>query len=300
MLGNHLPEAVARGISGDALKHQGSGTDGEWAIDDIGVASDPTDVSGAPIGFTLAIVEHILHRHGCLQQVAARGVQDAFGFARGTRGIENKQWVFAVHPLRLTVITDRGGGFVVPDVPTLDPVGLASGASHHDDAINAVDLRQCRVDVVFEWHGFAATHPLIRGNHHAAGSIINAIFERLRGEATEDDRVDGTDPCTGEHGERRFGNHGHIDANAIALADPLRPHRVSEATNLNLELLIGKPLGVVGVIPLPDNRGFICALRQVPVYAVHGDVQLGVDKPAGRSFGDICFRDSGPGRLPVE
>ena len=74
VFGNHLPEAVASGISGDALKHQRSGTDGEWAIDDIGVASDPADVSGAPIGFTLPIVEHILHRHGGLQQVAARGV----------------------------------------------------------------------------------------------------------------------------------------------------------------------------------------------------------------------------------
>ena len=83
VLGNHLPEAVARRISGDALKHQGPGADGQWAVDDIGVASDPADVSGAPIGFTLPIVEHILHRHGCLQQVAARGVEDAFGFASG-------------------------------------------------------------------------------------------------------------------------------------------------------------------------------------------------------------------------
>ena len=126
---------------GDALKHQGPGANGERTIDDVGVASDPADVSGAPIGFTFAIVEHILHRHGCLQQVAARGVQDAFGLACGARGVKDKEGVFAVHPLRLTVITDRGGSFVVPDVPTLDPVGLASGASHHDDAINAVDLR---------------------------------------------------------------------------------------------------------------------------------------------------------------
>ena len=90
VLGNHLPEAVARGISGDALKHQRSRTDGEWAIGDIGVASDPADVSGAPIGFTLAIVEHILHRHGRLEQVATRRMQDASGFTRGAGGVEDE------------------------------------------------------------------------------------------------------------------------------------------------------------------------------------------------------------------
>ena len=189
---------------------------------------------------------------------------------------------------------------MVPDVPAVDPVGLASCASDHDDAINTVDLRQCRVDVLFEWHGFAATNTLIGGDHRAARCVIDAIFERFGGEATEDDRVDGADTRTGEHGERGFGNHGHVDTHTVTLTDSLRSQSVREATNLNLELLIGKPLGVIGVIPLPDNRGVICALRQVPVNAVHGDVQLGVDKPAGSTSGDIGIRDRGPGRMPVE
>ena len=153
---------------------------------------------------------------------------------------------------------------------------------------------------MFEWHGFATTNPLIGGDHHAARGIVNAIFERLRGEATEDNRVDGADTRAGEHGERGFGNHGHVDTHTVTLTDSLRSQSVREATNLNLELLVGKPLGVIGVIPLPDNRSVICTLRQVPVNAVHGDVQLGVDKPAGSTSGDIGIRDRGPGRMPVE
>ena len=176
---------------------------------------------------------------------------------------------------------------MVPDVPAVDPVGVASGALNHDDAINAVNLLQCRVDVAFERHGLAATDALIGGDHHAACCVIDAIFERLGGEATEDDRVDGTDARTGQHGEGRLGNHRHIDTDTVALADPLCPQRIRESTDLNLEFLIGKRLAVSGVISLPDNRGVMCALWQMPVYAVHRDVQLGVDKPAGSAFSDI-------------
>ena len=187
-------------------------------------------------------------------------MQDAFGFACGARGIEDKQRVFAVHPLRLTVITDCGRGVVVPDVSAVDPVGLASSASYHDDAINAVDLRQRRVDVVFERHGLAATDALIGGDDHAARCVIDAIFERFRREATEDHRVDGADTRTGEHGERGFGNHRHVDTHAVALADPLISQCIREATDLNLDFLIGERLAVIGVIPFPDNRSVMCAL----------------------------------------
>ena len=287
VLGNHLPEAVACGIGGDPLKHQGPGADGERTVDDIGVASDPADVSGAPVGFTVAIVEHILHRHGRLEQVATRRMQDAFGFTRGAGGVEDEQRVLAVHPLGLTVITDRGGGVVEPDVPAVDPVGLAPCTSDHDNAINAVDLRQRRVDVAFERYGFATTDALIGGDHHAACCVIDAIFECFGGEPTEDDRVDGTYSRAGEHGERRFGNHRHVDTDTVALADSLCSQRIRESTHLNLELLIGKRLAVIGVVPLPDNGGVMRAFWQMPVNAVDRDVQFCVDKPASSALGDV-------------
>ena len=184
---------------------------------------------------------------------------------------------------------------MVPDVPAVDPVGLASGALDHDDAINAVDLRQRRVNVVFERHSFAAADAFVSGDHHAACCVTDAIFERFGGEATEDDRVDGTDSRAGKHGEGCLWNHRHIDTDTVALANPLCSQRICESTHLNLEFLIGKRLAVIGVISLPDNRGVMCARWQMPVNTIHRDVQFGVDKPAGGAFGNIGLRDRAPG-----
>ena len=67
VLGNDLPEPVASRIGRHALKHQRSSADGQWTIDDIRVAGNPADISCAPVGFALAIVEYIFHRHRRLQ-----------------------------------------------------------------------------------------------------------------------------------------------------------------------------------------------------------------------------------------
>ena len=80
---------------------------------------------------------------------------------------------------------------------------------------------------------------------------------------------------------------GHVDTDTVALADSLCSQRIRESTYLNLELLIGKRLAVIGVVPLPDNRGVMRAFWQMPVNAVDRDVQFCVDKPASSALGDV-------------
>ena len=56
-----LPEAVVGGVVGGALVHEDGGSALEGAVDDVGVAGDPSDVGGAPVDVVgVAEVEDVL------------------------------------------------------------------------------------------------------------------------------------------------------------------------------------------------------------------------------------------------
>ena len=185
MFGNHLPESIARGEGWHSFKHQGAGADSERAIDNIGVTGHPADVSGTPVGFTLAIVKHILHRHGRLKQVAARRMQYALGFTGRSRGIKNEQRVLTVHPFGFAVIVDGLQGLVVPNIAGCLPRNVTAGSLYDQDGVDAIDGFERGIDVVFEGHRLTATHTLVGSNHEPASRIIDAIFQCLGGKAAE-------------------------------------------------------------------------------------------------------------------
>ena len=67
----------------DALEHQGRRAVGERTVKDVAVASNPADISGAPVDVTVVIVEDVLMRHRGPDEVTARGVQHALGLTGG-------------------------------------------------------------------------------------------------------------------------------------------------------------------------------------------------------------------------
>ena len=90
VLGYDLPEAIAPRVGRDALEHQCARSYRKRAVDDIGVSCDPSHVSRAPVGFSLPVVKHVLHRHRCLQEITARGVKHAFWFSGRARRVEDE------------------------------------------------------------------------------------------------------------------------------------------------------------------------------------------------------------------
>ena len=46
------------------------------------------------------------------------------------------------------------------------------------------------------------------------------------------------------------------------------------------ELLVGEGLAVIRVVSLPNDGNVISAFRQMPVNAVHGDIQFCAHEPA--------------------
>src|SRR5690606_40850953 len=79
VLVDHLPATGGVRVGRHALEHQGGGAIAQRAVDDVGVAGDPADVSGAPVDLALLVVEHVMMGQCRADQVAAGGVQHALG-----------------------------------------------------------------------------------------------------------------------------------------------------------------------------------------------------------------------------
>ena len=59
----------------------------------------------------------------------------------------------------------------------------------------------------------------IRGDDNPRLAVINAVAERLRREAGEDDRVDGTNASACEEGSDGLPGHRQVDGDSVALLD---------------------------------------------------------------------------------
>ncbi len=60
------------------------------------------------------------------------------------------------------------------------------------------------------------------------GRVLDAAGQLVRGEPAEDHRVDRPDAGAGEHGDRRLRDHRHVDDDAVAAPDALRPQGAGE------------------------------------------------------------------------
>src|SRR5579875_428779 len=95
--------------------------------------------------------------------------------------------------------------------------------------------------------------------------------------------MDGTDACAGEHGNRRFRNHRHVDGDAITLLDAARLEHVGKTTDLGVELPIGEPLVILRIVAFPQDGRLVASLGEMAIDAVVACVQGAVFKPLDRN-----------------
>src|SRR3984885_1947955 len=118
------PRAGGVRVVRGALVENARGTEGERAVDDIGVAGDPADVRHAPVGVVRVDVLVVLRRAGHVGEVAADGVLAALGTPGGAGGVHQEQRVRRLQRHRLDDLAlVRGEQVVDEDVPPLDHRG---------------------------------------------------------------------------------------------------------------------------------------------------------------------------------
>ena len=182
------------------------------------MAGDPADVGRAPVNIIFLGLEDILEGIGRIDHVAAAGMEDALGLARGAGGVEDEERIFAVG-FDCRALSLHAFDFIVPPLVLWSHFTGAACSAEDQCCFNGGAFFQGLVNDCFEGNGFIAAHEFIGRDDHFTGAVVDAVGQGAGGEAGEDDGVDGADAGAGQEGEDGFGHHGHVEAYAVAFRD---------------------------------------------------------------------------------
>jgi hypothetical protein len=190
---------------------------------------------------------------------------------------------------------------VIPSLDELRESFVALGPrtpAHHDDVPDAGAPFEGLIGESLEWEDRAAAVPAVGGDECHGLGVVNPVPERLGREPFEDDRMDRPDPGAGEHRHCRFRNHGKVNCDSVAAADPQLSERVRAAVHLPQELPVGEHAVVAGLAFPQDGRLVPVSPPDVAIEAVDGNVELAPDEPlrVGRRPLEQCA----PGTAPLQ
>ena len=219
------PRPPAVGVVGHALVDHGGGAERQRSVDDVGVAGDPADVGHAPVHVVRVDVQVVPGRAGHVGQVAAGGVLAALGAAGGAAGVHQEQRRLGRHGDRLDGLPGvPGKHFVDEEVPAVDHRGLrlvlagtappdqhlvhvVAFLGRHGEGLVGLDL------VVGHLAGPVVA---VHGDQDVAARVGDAAPGGGAAEPAEHLRVDDAQPRAGQHGDRQFGDHGHVQRHPVA------------------------------------------------------------------------------------
>ena len=98
----------------------------------------------------------------------------------------------------------------------LDGRELVADAAEDDDVLDGLRLLEGDVRHLLERDDVAAAPGAVLREEDLRSAVVDALAERVRAEAAEDDRVRRADACAREHRDGGLGDHAHVDRDAIA------------------------------------------------------------------------------------
>src|SRR5205809_7536598 len=101
-----FPEAIGLRPVRRALVHNGRRTIRQWTINNIAVAGNPADVSGAPKNIFVANVEDVFHGRINADEITACRMQNSLRFPSGAARVEKIERMLAVELRWRAVDTD--------------------------------------------------------------------------------------------------------------------------------------------------------------------------------------------------
>ena len=249
----------------------------------------------------------VLGRPGHVRQVTADGVLAALRAARRAGRVHKEQRVRRRQPRRLDDLAlVRGQQVVNEDVPPLDHRGLGrvlAGVAAEDE--NLVDLlallgrgldRLVGLDLVVEQ--VTAAVVAVHRDEDGRGGVGDPVPGRRTGESGEDLRVDDAEPGRGQHRDRQFRHHRHVERDPVACLQPQFLEHGGELVDPDVQLPVGDRLVRLALgLGEPDEGRLVRMGLHVPVDAVVRGVQLPADEPLPeRRVGRV--EDRVPGLVP--
>ena len=260
------------------------------AVDDIGMTDHPADVGSRPEGLAGLDAELVPHRPFERDHVAAIVAHDALGLAGRAGGVDDVERVGRGDRHAF----DRPSG-IAGSADMLGIVEVAAGLQIAGELLALQDqafFRRVRgqrdrlVEQRLVGDDAAGLEAAGGRDHHFRPRVVDAGGEFPGGEAAEHDGMHGADAGAGEHGDRRLGDHRHVDDDAIALADAVVAEHGGERHHLVPELAIGEAPDPARDGAVMDQRDLLAAaLLDMAVEAIVGRVAGRTAEPAAVDAG---------------
>lgn len=239
MLLNCLPVARCVWVDGGRLEDGCGDTVHQRAVNDVGVACDPSNVRHTGETVTLVHVEDVFHRKRSTEQVSCSGVNNTLGLARASLSwadplsvsdyemhkdrkktygsVENEERVFTADRDRGAVRLDLLDLLVPPNVAALSHVDIIASALDNETVLDdTIRLSDGRVDDGLGCDCLATTLALVGGDHDTGIAVDNTVSQRLGGKTSKDNRVHGTNAGTCKESDGCFRDHGQVNSNALS------------------------------------------------------------------------------------
>ena len=305
---DHVPVTSLVGIDGRRFEHKGGGTVQQWAIHDVGVSGDPSTIRDAGKQITRLQIKGDFGGQFGVQGVSTGGMEQSLGFSRASGGVQNKKIVFGVHVDRGTVrahgchqdIHSHVFGAHVVGCHALD--SFEETLPDQDRLANrvAIQFGQGGVDDVFERDRFASAFPNIGGDQEFRFCRTDALTQGFGRKPGKDDRMNGTDSGTGQHGHGQLGDHGHVNGNDISFLDSRPNQGIGNLTNFAEDFVVGEFANVGGFISFPNQGHLVAFGGNVSVESVVADVELASGKPTNVTVAKTSLEGFFEGTEPIQ
>src|SRR5438105_7274955 len=120
------PKTIGLGPVRRAFVDQGGRAGGERTIDNIAMAGDPADISGAPENIFVAQIENVLRARVNADEITAGGVQDSLRLSGRAAGVKDVKRMLAIERDRRALRIDIFQFAMPPDVAPFLDVHLVS------------------------------------------------------------------------------------------------------------------------------------------------------------------------------
>jgi hypothetical protein len=159
-------------------------------------------------------------------------------------------------------------------------VDLGAGVADDKHRLDIGALFECLVDGALQLQRLAGAVAIVGGDDEFAVGVLDAAGDGFGGETAEHHRMHRADARARQHRHRGFGDHRHVQRDAVALRHAEPDQRVRHAAGFGMEFAVADAAHRgLRVIAFPDDGDGIGVLRQMAVEAVDADVEDTVLEP---------------------
>jgi hypothetical protein len=250
---NDLPVSRVGGVSRGTLEDNGSGTKEQRTVEGVGVAGNPTDITGSEKSIIRVNVKHIFAGSSGTKEETTGDMDDTLGGTSRTGSVKQEQRILSRNRSRSNIRSVLSNLLVPPEITTGSPGNLVTSALVDKNLLNRRSLLETLIDNLLSVDGLATTLTFISGDNNLALGIVDSILEGAGRETSKNDGMDSTNSRDSQKGNKSFGNHGQVNGNRVTLLDTKALKDTSNLANLTEELTVGDLARVSSIISLVDN-----------------------------------------------